>query len=252
MYVSSTRLPHLLRPECYWSDQHYRREVQQLFLPSWHLVGTRADLPRSGDFITCELFGKPLQVRNIEGQIHAFSNVCAHRHCLLTSVAKGRSEKLRCQYHGWEYDRSGRTAHIPQPKNFVPYDRDENRLPKYRVQSCGQLVFVALGEGPSLADSLGSFYDLCAERFSDVWQQYLAWDPQYPVNWKVPVENSLEAYHVPCIHPHSFREDPGEDARHTFLTKPERPTARNCRSAAIREPTHYSSVAKAACSAGWV
>ncbi len=141
----------------------------------------------------------------------------AHRHCLLTGLAKGHSPTLRCQYHGWEYDHSGRTGHIPQPKNFLPFDREADRLPTYRVESCGQLIFVSLCDAaPSLADYLGLLYPQCADRFSESWRQSLAWEPQLAANWKVPVENTLEAYHVPCIHPNTFREDPGEQ-RSTHL-----------------------------------
>lgn len=39
------------------------------------------------------------------------------------------------------------------------------------------------------------------------------------VNWKVPVENSLEAYHVPWIHPETFRADPG-DSKSTHILEP--------------------------------
>jgi phenylpropionate dioxygenase-like ring-hydroxylating dioxygenase large terminal subunit len=217
MFVNSSRLPHLLAPTCYGSPQQHAREVETIFLPLWHLVATRADLARPGDFVTCELFGRPIQVRNEDGEIRAYSNVCAHRHCLLTGLAKGNSPKLRCQYHGWEYDRCGRTGHIPQPKNFLPFDREADRLPMYRVESCGQLVFVSLNDAaPSLADYLGSFHPLIAERFSESCRQSLAWEPRYSVNWKVPVENTLEAYHVPSIHPNTFREDPGEQ-RSTHL-----------------------------------
>ena len=42
----------------------------------------------------------------------------------------GTARKYIIQYHGWEYDQRGRTAHIPEPKNFVPWDREANfRLP---------------------------------------------------------------------------------------------------------------------------
>jgi phenylpropionate dioxygenase-like ring-hydroxylating dioxygenase large terminal subunit len=125
---------------------------------------------------------------------------------------------MRCQYHGWEYGEDGRTRHIPQPKNFVPLDRDEHRLPTYRLECCGQLVFVSLAEqGPSLRDHLGDLYPVCVERFGPEWEPFLAWEPAIDVNWKIPVENSLEAYHVPCVHPDTFREDPGESRSEHLL-----------------------------------
>lgn len=211
MFVNDASLPHVLGSTSYWSCDHYERERTALFLPGWHLVGTLGDLARPGDFLTCELFGVPIQVKNFAGRLVALSNVCAHRHCLLTSRNAGHDERLRCQYHGWEYGDDGRTKRIPEPKNFTPLDRDVHRLPLYRVDTCGQLVWVSLDKaGPTLREALGDLFDTCADRFGDGWEPFLSWQPTYDVNWKIPVENSLEAYHVPCIHPQTFREDPGE------------------------------------------
>lgn len=130
-----------------------------------------------------------------------------------------------CQYHGWEYDYDGRTGKIPSPKNFAPFDRDRDRLPIYRVDTCGQLVFVSLAsQGPSLREHLGDMYERVAERFGHAWRERLRWQPKYESNWKIPVEITLEAYHVPFVHPQTFREDPGNERsthvlneRHTWF-----------------------------------
>lgn len=211
MYVSDSRLPHLLRPSRYWSERHHRRECAGLLRRTWHLVGTTAELARPGDFLTADLAGRPVLVRNFGGELRAVSNVCRHRHCLLTGRSRGRSDRLRCQYHGWEYDRDGRTGRVPDPKDFAPFDRDADRLPVYRVETCGRLVFASpSGNGPTLREQLGDLYPVCAERFGDGWRESLRWDRPYPANWKVPVENSLEAYHVSDVHPNTFRRGPGE------------------------------------------
>jgi phenylpropionate dioxygenase-like ring-hydroxylating dioxygenase large terminal subunit len=225
MFVHSSRLPHLLTPDCYRSPAFYAREVGTVLRPSWHMVATRDDLARPGDFLTFELFGVPLHLRNFDGEIRALSNVCAHRHCLITDRDRGNIARMACQYHGWEYGEDGRTRKIPEPKNFAPLDREINRLKSYRVDLCGSLVFVSLvSDGPTLREHLGDMYDRLAERFGPDWQPYLRWNPDYGVNWKVPIENTLEAYHVPFVHPNTFREDPGSarsthvlDERHTWF-----------------------------------
>lgn len=218
MFASSTRLPHLLPPSAYWSSDGYERERRALFVSGWHVVGTSDELAQPGDFITCDLFGHPVQIRNFDGELRALSNVCAHRHCLLTDRPRGASPKMGCQYHGWEYGPDGATRRVPQAKDFAPFDRETLRLPQYRVASRGQLVFVSLDEqGPDLQHFLGPLNAACEERFDNSWQPQLKWDPRYPANWKVPVENTLEAYHVPTIHPATFREAPAEErSRHVF------------------------------------
>jgi choline monooxygenase len=226
MFFHSSRLPHVLTPDCYRSPEFYAREVAAVLQPAWHMVATRDDLARPGDFLTLDLFGTPLHLRNFDGEIRALSNVCAHRHCLITDRERGNTPRMACQYHGWEYGDDGRTRKVPEPKNFAPFDREVNRLPSFRVECCGALVFVSLCQsGPSLREHLGDFYDRLSDRFGADWQPYLHWNPTYDVNWKVPIENTLEAYHVPFVHPNTFREDPGTDRsthaleeRHTWFS----------------------------------
>lgn len=219
MFNASGSLPHLLAPSAYWDDAYGQLERERLLTGSWHLVATWSDLALHGAFVTCELLGTPLIVRNFSGELRAFLNVCAHRHCRLTDASSGTAPTLRCQYHGWEYGEDGRTRHIPAPKNFVPFDREAHRLGTIRVARCGQLVFVNLAsDGPELAEHMGDFYELCESRFGDGWSQTLHWNPDYAANWKVVIENSLEAYHVPYIHPQTFGQDPGPE-RSTHVLK---------------------------------
>jgi choline monooxygenase len=218
MLIHQSRLPHVLEPRCYWSTEQHELELQAVFRPAWHLVGSASELSRPGDFKTFELLGQPVQLRRVENQWHAYSNVCVHRHCLLTSVPSGNSPKLRCQYHGWEYDQQGRTAHIPEPKNFAPWDRDANRLTKYRVETCGDLLFLCFEpDSPSLDESLGEGYETLKRLFSAPWRQAHAWSTDVEANWKVPIENSLEGYHIPCVHPQTFKVAPTPERIHHVL-----------------------------------
>jgi len=213
LYHAASRLPHLLSPADYFESAPYDAEVRDVFRASWQLVGSVDDAPADGDFLTCDLFGAPVLVRNCSGEYRAFANVCAHRHCLLTSLPKGHAARMRCQYHGWEYDDSGTVAKIPAARNFAPLNRRTRpQLGSYRAQRCGKLIFVCLaGEGISLRDQLGDAYDLCRVRCGDEGAPSAAVERSLDANWKIPVENSLESYHVPMIHGNTFREDPGDD-----------------------------------------
>src|SRR5262245_17382833 len=120
MWVNAGRLPHVLSPAAYFSDEHHAREIERIFLPGWHCVATADDVPEHGDFVTGDLFGIPILVRNHEGTISAFRNVCAHRHTMLTNAPRGRSPRIVCQYHGWEYDSEGAVCKVPDAACFVP------------------------------------------------------------------------------------------------------------------------------------
>lgn len=232
VFVHQSRLEHLLRPCHYVDDGHYQREIERLFQPAWHLAGSRGELARPGDFLTLELFDRPVLVRNIDGEIHAFLNVCAHRHCLLTHETRGHDPRFRCQYHGWEYTKEGRTARIPDASCFRPFDRDNAQLRKFRVGTAGDLVFVALSdEAPSLAEYLGAHQAICEQAFAPPYRRAWEWRHDLQCNWKVPVENTLETYHIPCLHSKTFQDRPSEEntehqlqAGSTTLCTPEPPS----------------------------
>ena len=202
MFVNKTRLPHLLSPGLYSSPEQYEREISCLFEPTWHAVASVQDVANDGDFLTIDLLGRPLIVRNFGGEICAFLNVCTHRHCLLTHELRGTSPNLVCQYHGWVYTKDGRTSHIPDAQSFKPLPGGPERLRKFRAETRGPLVFVSLADnGPSLDDYLGPLRSACDEFPATRWQQSDSWDYEFKANWKIPVENTIESYHVPIIHP---------------------------------------------------
>lgn len=204
MVIARTRLPHLLPPRAYHDEEHHRREVRALFHRGFHAVATRDELPAPGSFVTRDLAGTPIIVRrDTQGEgLHAFVNVCAHRHALLTHAPCGRGRRLRCQYHGWEYDDAGEVAKIPDAACFVPVRRGSERLQELRVATLGRLIFVSLtAEGPDLETTLGPRLSaLIARLFGDDRRASVSFDLDHPCNWKVPLENVLESYHVPLLH----------------------------------------------------
>jgi len=211
MFQSSTGLPHLLTPQAYCDPANFQKEINDVLRSAWHLVGTIAQLKQAGDFLTAQVLGEELHIRNFDGTLKVLSNVCAHRHCLITDARAGNSLTMRCQYHGWEYGEDGFTRKIPCAKDFAPIDRNQLKLPEYRVDSVGQLVFVCLDpDAPNLDAFLGPMAAMVRDHFGDEWRKFYNGDFEYAANWKIAIENSLEAYHVESIHPQTFRNAPGE------------------------------------------
>jgi choline monooxygenase len=211
MFTHQEHLRHLLRPEQYVSEDQYRAELRHLFLPAWHPLATVHDLAKPGDFLTFDLLETPILLRNFDGELRAFLNVCAHRHSKLTERPRGNSERLRCQYHGWEYDQGGRTGKIPDARAFRPWDRENSCLRKFRVETCGELVFVCLSESaPPLREWLAPVWNVWSAGFAPPYRPAASWEQDFPCNWKVVLENSLESYHIPQVHPKTFEEFPEE------------------------------------------
>jgi len=204
MFTNQHHLRHVLRPDQYTSEEQYGAELRHLFLPAWHPIATTTDLARPGDFLTLDLLETPILVRNFDGELRAFLNVCPHRHSLLTEKPRGRTENLKCQYHGWEFDKTGHTGRIPDARVFRPWDRENSCLRPFRIDTCGDVVFINLGDdGMSLRDWLGPVWEPW-RTYGGVYRHSATWEKDFPCNWKVVLENSLESYHVPQVHPKTF------------------------------------------------
>ncbi|MCA9041187.1 MAG: Rieske 2Fe-2S domain-containing protein [Planctomycetaceae bacterium] len=220
MFIHKNQLEYQLRPEHYQSPDFYQVELERMFLPAWHLVCRKADLANHGDFYTTEMFDRPIIIRNDNGELHAFLNVCSHRHCKIRSEERGNAPSLKCQYHGWEYKMTGFTATIPDARCFRPFDRENARIQKFRVDTCGDSVFVCLQEeGPSLQEFMGDMYFTWQALFDIPRRHNWHWKTDFECNWKVPLENTVETYHVPCVHGNSLGiEYPGEEAQEHVMT----------------------------------
>ena len=212
MFTHTSHLEHLLRPDHYTADEHYRKELTHLFRPAWHPLAATAELAKPGSFRTFDLLETPILIRNFDGELRAFLNVCPHRHSRLTTKARGRTERLRCQYHGWEFDAAGRTGKIPDARAFRPWDRENACLRKFRSATCGEVVFVCLSDtAPTLRDWVGPLWGEWEAGFGGAYRYAAAWERDFPCNWKVVLENSLESYHIPEVHPKTFKEFPPEE-----------------------------------------
>ena len=211
MFVHRTKLPHLLAPEHYFSQQQYEREKQVLFRPLWMLAAHHSDLAQAGDFVTREIFGLPIILRNFDGHLRCFLNVCPHRHSRLTHTIAGNSPALKCQYHGWEFTEDGTTGKIPGAQHFRPMPGGPECLKSFSIHQCGPFVFVATTESPpDFDDQLATVLTPLNEYPSDRWHHCETWTYDFSANWKVIVENTIESYHLESVHTNSFRFDQRE------------------------------------------
>jgi len=211
MFISDTHRRQILPAEAYCSQTQFDREIELLFKRGWFLVGTLAEIPREGDFLTQDILGHPVIVWRSAGTTHAFLNVCAHRSCLLTSAPSGTMPRLRCQYHGWEYDETGNTRKIPDAKSFRPLRPGLVGLRKFRSQVVGEVIFVALSEeAPPLQEWLGPAYQMVEEVCAGPWQFHGVGDRELDADWKTYIENTIETYHVEAVHPHTLFTMPEE------------------------------------------
>jgi phenylpropionate dioxygenase-like ring-hydroxylating dioxygenase large terminal subunit len=213
MFVYDTHQPQVLEADAYVSETQHERELERLFLPAWHFVGTVNDIPNNGDYLTTNRLGRPLIVWNRGGVVRTFLNVCAHRFACLRSDECGNQMQLVCQYHGWEYDASGKTKKIPDARSFRPLEKGTLGLAPVRTELCGQLIFVTFDDGaPDLETFIGGIWERMRSLFGEERRDVLSLDYELEANWKIKIENTVESYHVDMVHPTTFgKTPPAED-----------------------------------------
>ena len=191
----------------YFDAEVYALEKQKIFTNSWQVVGHHDQVANPGDFFTTELIGEPLLiVRGADARLRTFYNVCRHR---AGSPAEGcGSRKLfRCGYHGWTYDLDGSLISATEIEGVEDFRRENFALVPVRVEEWFNLIFVNLNsETADLAGSLRSL-DPQVEKFPFTGMKLFERRTyQMKCNWKTYVDNYLEGYHLPSVHPGLNRE----------------------------------------------
>lgn len=177
-------------------------EQRAVFGRDWQLVAHASQLAANGDHIVCNVGGVPLLlVRDEHGALRALHNICRHRAGPL-ALCDGRGARaLRCRYHGWTYSLGGQLRSAPEMQDAVDFDPASIRLPEVRLEVWRGMVFVALAPAMELSQLLGGI----AERLGDRSFEHYAFERRVSYdmdcNWKVYVDNYLEGYHLPHIHP---------------------------------------------------
>jgi choline monooxygenase len=152
--------------------------------------------------VVAEVAGVPiLIVRGDDGELRALHNVCRHRAGPLALCDGRGAKRLRCHYHGWTYALDGRLRSAPEMDTACDFEIASVHLPAAHVACWRDLVFVALGETPPLHEVLlGIDARIGESAFAGYgFQRRVAYD--IGCDWKVYVDNYLEGYHVPHIHP---------------------------------------------------
>lgn len=185
----------------------FAQEKQRIFGRTWQLVGHRRQVENPGDYFTAQVVEEPLLVvRGADGQLRAFFNVCRHR---AGPAAQGcGSRKLfRCVYHGWTYALDGSLVHSTEMDGVRGFRPQDFALVPVRCEEWFNLVFVNLDPQASpLLDALGELPRQAA-RFdfqSMTFFERRVYDMK--CNWKTYIDNYLEGFHLPTVHPGLNRE----------------------------------------------
>ncbi|KAK7414181.1 hypothetical protein QQX98_006967 [Neonectria punicea] len=184
----------------YRSEEVYELERRAIFSKKWILVTHKLKFTENGSWVRFEEAGLQFfLVRNNNGKINGFHNICRHRAFPVVTQEEGKSSVLSCKYHGWSYGLNGQLAKAPGYNGMGGFDKAKNGLFLIHVH----------------VDAKGFIWEWSAEfgnidqlarhdpfNFEDYHFDH-TWGMSGDYNWKTLADNYNEFYHCKTAHPDS-------------------------------------------------
>jgi 5,5'-dehydrodivanillate O-demethylase len=157
----------------------------------WHPIAGSALLNEENPTREVRVLGEDLVLfRSAAGKLGLIEPSCPHRKANL-SYGVPEPEGIRCAYHGWLFDETGRCVDQPSEPAGSKF-KDKVRIKAYKVEELGGIVFAYMGPEPA---PLLPRWDV------------LTWDGhrqvqiiELPCNWLQCQENSLDPLHFQWLH----------------------------------------------------
>lgn len=199
-------------PAAWYADPaHYAFERERVFRTTWIAAGVLDDMPTAGAWSATTMAGVPLLfVRDRDGALRCFLNVCRHRAAPLCDEGEhGAGSLIRCPYHAWIYRLDGSLARAQGVGSPDDFHVDDVSLKPVHVHVWRRIVFVHLdvhgldvhGVGQPPPFDLGPLAAAIDAFTIEDFQLALGETHERPFNWKVLLENYSENYHTPFVHP---------------------------------------------------
>jgi len=174
---------------------------------SWQVMGHVSELENPGDYMTLDYANRRVfAIRDKQGEVKAFHNVCRHRAARLCVGKKGNHRfNIICPYHGWSYAFDGSLKAMPAKETFPDLDVSKFGLKPVELELWNGFVFVRLRDdgGPKVAELMSAYdEELEPYRLADMTPCGRPWAGKpIDVDWKNMMDNYLEGYHITVGHP---------------------------------------------------
>ena len=192
-----------LRAEAYTQGQWFEADRQAVLAKSWQWVCHVEKLREPGSYVTVDIAGHPIAVvRDREGALRAFYNVCKHRAHMLLS-GEGSTSRIMCPYHAWVYKLDGQLVRAPETEHLEDFNTGEICLDQVQVEEFAGFIYVNLDAGAApLSEQSGDLETEIRHWAPDIDQLTFGHRLTYDIksNWKNVVDNFLECYHCPTAH----------------------------------------------------
>ncbi|MCF8571306.1 Rieske 2Fe-2S domain-containing protein [Gordonia sp. HY002] len=171
------------------------------------IIAHSSELAKPNDFMTVQMpRNNIIVVRQKDGSLKAFVNLCRHRGALLEDREKGRCRIFSCPYHRWSYDPDGSLRTITRDTTFGDVDRSEHGLIEIPIEERHGFVWVVDNAKATIdvADWLGPEMDgILSEYDLEDSVCFKAAGFDEPTNWKIMQDAFLDGYHIQYAHPNT-------------------------------------------------
>ena len=191
-------------PDRYYSEDFMRREWTHLWTRVWQIAGVESDIPESGDFLVYTIRHEQiLVVRQDDGSVKAFYNVCPHRGNRLVHSPCGSVASFTCSFHSWNFGLDGALGHITDEETFRE-DVIKHRpgLKEIRCETLAGIVFVNMDiMAPPVRERIGLPEGYLEGYRLDKMNVVRHVVSEWAANWKTGVDAFYESYHLHAVHP---------------------------------------------------
>ncbi len=192
-----------LRKEAYVGADWYEVDRRGILAKTWQWVCHVEKLRAPGAYVATRIAGHPIAVvRDREGHLRAFYNVCKHRaHELLSG--EGETTRIMCPYHAWVYKLDGQLVRAPETDHLQGFEPREICLDQVQVAEFAGFVFVNLDPDAAPLSVLSGDLETEIRHWApDIEHLTFGARLTYDIksNWKNVVDNFLECYHCPTAH----------------------------------------------------
>ncbi|WP_170335769.1 aromatic ring-hydroxylating oxygenase subunit alpha [Ruegeria arenilitoris] len=192
-----------LKAEAYVDPAWHQVDLNGILAKTWQWVCHVEKLRAPGSYVTVEIANRPIAVvRDREGALRAFYNVCKHRaHHLLSG--EGETTRIMCPYHAWVYKLDGQLVRAPETESLTNFSTKEICLDQVQVEEFAGFIYVNLDpDARPLRELSGNLETEIRHWAPDIENLTFGHRLTYDIksNWKNVVDNFLECYHCPTAH----------------------------------------------------
>lgn len=199
----TTDLPRTLKPERYTGAAFAEQEWETVWARNWLLLNHTNALEEEGDFFV-EQVGREsiIAVRQRDGSVKCFYNICQHRGNQLVTTSEGSVDAFTCGYHGWRWALDGACDHAQDAEDFGFNPCEKLRLAEVRCEVFAGFVWINMDPAAiPLKDYLGPVWSLCQDYPTERYRRISGTSVRMPCNWKTAMDNFHESYHIAAAHP---------------------------------------------------